>query len=102
MLSCTDRAFAIEGVDQVRRVVPLDSIARVTGYQIDIAVTDLVHFEIVLADGDKVTIDENMDGFQACVALLETLPGFDRDWRDKVHWPPFASNETILFERGAD
>lgn len=31
---------------------------------------------------------------------FETLPGFDRTWRDEVIDPPFATNRTVIYSRG--
>jgi hypothetical protein len=80
--------------------VDLDEVRRVVMYKRDEWTTDLVCCEIwLLAAEARVTLHEEMRGFEDAMSLLETLPGFRKDWRDQVIQPPFASNLTVVFER---
>jgi hypothetical protein len=80
--------------------VELDEIQRVVMYKRDEWTTDLVCCEVWLsAAEDDVTLHEEMAGFDNAMSLLETLPGFRKDWREDVIQPPFAPNVTVVFER---
>jgi hypothetical protein len=35
------------------------------------------------------------------MARFEILPGFDREWRDEIIDPPFATNRTVIYSRSA-
>lgn len=99
MITCSAENFSIEQNGETIYAARFDEIARIVGFQEDQAVTDVVFFEIHSPGRQTIEVGEWVPGFDAWVARLENLPGFDRDWRDKVHWPPFSANETLLFER---
>ena len=42
---------------------------------------------------------EEAPEWSAVLALVERLPGFDREWPSKVIQPPFAENRTVAFQR---
>jgi hypothetical protein len=99
----TDNGFAIvtpKGID----TVSLDEVSAILAYKRDELATDLICCDIVTgpAGGEQVrTIHEEIPGFNAVMARLESLPGFDRQWRKAVILPPFAENRTIIFKRAA-
>jgi hypothetical protein len=99
----TDRGFAIvaaKGAD----AVSLDEVSAIVAYKLDELTTDLVCCDIVTGagDGEQIrTIHEELPGFDAAMASFETLPGFNRKWRDEVINPPFATNRTVIYSRSA-
>ncbi len=51
-------------------------------------------------DGEQIrTIHEELPGFDALMARFETLPAFNRMWREEVILPPFAINRTVIYSR---
>lgn len=97
----TDNGFAIvtaKGTD----AVSLDEVSAIVAYKLDELTTDLVCCDIVTGagDGEQIrTIHEHLPGFDAVMVGFETLPGFDRNWRDAVILPPFAANRTVIYSR---
>ena len=68
--------------------VELTEIQRVVMYKRDEWTTDLVCCEVWLsATEEGVTPHEEMTGFDDAMSLLETLPGFRKDWREDVIQP---------------
>ena len=94
----TDRGFAIvtaRGAD----AVSVDEVSAIVAYKLDELTTDLVCCDIVTGagDGEQIrTIHEELPGFDAAMASFETLPDFNRKWRDAVILPPFAANRTVI------
>ncbi|MBB4861175.1 hypothetical protein HNO88_004529 [Novosphingobium chloroacetimidivorans] len=99
----TDNGFAIvttKGTD----AVSLDEVSAIVAYKIDELTTDLVCCDIVTGSGDGEqirTIHEELPGFGAAMRHFESLPGFDRQWRDTAILPPFATNRTLIYSRHA-
>lgn len=97
----TDRGFAIvtaKGTD----AVSFDEVSAIVAYKLDELTTDLVCCDIVTGagDGEQIrTIHKELPGFDGAMAGFETLPGFDRKWRDAVILPPFAANRTVIYSR---
>lgn len=85
----TDHGFAIvtgNGAD----TVSLNDMSQIAAYKLDEPMTDLVCCDIVTGhgDGEQIrTIQEKLPGFDALMARFETLPGFDRRWRNEVIAP---------------
>jgi hypothetical protein len=100
----TDDGFAIvtiKGTD----AVSLDEVSAIVTYKIDELTTDLVCCDIVtgLGDGEqRRTIHEQIRGFGTVMARFEALPGFNKQWRDAVILPPFATNRTTIYNRAAN
>lgn len=98
-----DNGFAIvtgKGTD----TVTLDEVNAIIAYKRDELTTDLVCCDIVTGTGDGEqarTIHEELPGFDAIMAHFETLPGFDRRWRNKVIDPAFATIRTVIYTRNA-
>lgn len=99
----TDKGFAIvtvKGTD----AVSFDEVSAIVAYKLDELTTDLVCCDIVTGagDGEQIrTIHEELPGFDNAMAGFETLPGFDRRWREAVILPPFAANRTVIYSRAA-
>lgn len=98
-ISCLADSFVVEDKRRTLFVAGFDEIVRVTALKWDEITTDLLCVEIQLANGEGVELHEELVGFEAWLMRLDALPGVDPDWRSKVLQPPFARNETLLFER---
>lgn len=79
-------------------------VTRATAYKRDLFSVDLVCLLFESADGRWIEVDEELAGWHE---LLETLPralpgalDADRLLRAVVQ-PPFATNETLVYARGA-
>jgi len=99
----TDSGFAIVTAKSTD-AVSLDEVRAIVAYKLDELTTDLVCCDIVTgaADGEQIrTIHEELLGFDAAMNAFEALPSFDRQWRDKVVLPPFATNRTVIYDRAA-
>lgn len=99
----TDNGFAIvtgRGAD----TVSFDEVSAIVAYKLDELTTDLVCCDIMTGagNGEQVrTIHEELPGFSAAMKCFESLPGFDRQWRDAVILSPFATNRTVIYSRHA-
>lgn len=85
--------------------IALESIQEVAFFKRDELTTDLVCCEIIArGEGGVVTwfFHEEAPEWGDVLALLEQLPGFDREWASKVLQPPFAENRTVVFQRPAE
>ncbi|GAA0296808.1 hypothetical protein GCM10009087_03250 [Sphingomonas oligophenolica] len=85
--------------------VSLDEVRAIIAYKLDELTTDLVCCDIVTGagDGEQIrTIHEELSGFDAAMAKFENLPGFNREWRDAVIDPTFATNRTLIYSRTFD
>lgn len=84
--------------------VGFDQIERVEAYKRDLITEDQVAMDIWLdrtaSTSGPVTINEDMQGFDAVVEGMERMRGFDPDWREKVMRPAFAKNRTVVYDRG--
>lgn len=94
--------FIVTGVEAQARSITLDDIQEVTFFKRDEWTTDLICCDVVVrTDAGIVTwfLHEELPGWEDLIRLLERLPGFDRTWRNKVAWPAFADNRTLVFRR---
>jgi hypothetical protein len=92
--------FVLAGVDPEKPPVTLNDVEQVAFFKRDELTTDLICCEITLsADQSARTLflHEEVPGWNDLIALLEHLPGFDRDWWAKVAKPPFVENRTVAF-----
>lgn len=99
----TDNGIAIVTAKSTD-AVSLDEVRVIVAYKLDELTNDLVCCDIVTgaADGEQIrTIHEELLGFDAAMKAFEALPGFDRQWRDAVVSPPFATNRTVIYDRAA-
>lgn len=78
--------------------LPLSEINAVVFYKRDEITTDLICCDVEM-QGRVWTFHEEEAGWQKLTAHLSTLPGFRDDWYEAVVKPPFATNETIAFDR---
>jgi hypothetical protein len=100
IITGTADSFAVE--DGARTlIVRLDEIERVEIYKRDELTADLVCFDIVLANGDRLTLHEGIPGFDSMVEALARLAGLAIGWRDTVILPPFAPNPLVAYVRPA-
>jgi hypothetical protein len=78
--------------------LPLPGIDVVIFYKRDEITTDLICCDVKVA-GQVWTFHEEAIGWSNLVTHLSALPGFRADWYEAVASPPFATSETIAFER---
>jgi hypothetical protein len=79
-------------------VSDFDAIVRAVAFKREEVTTDLLCVEVELANGESIVLHEELGGFEAWLGRIEALPGVDPSWRGRVLHPPFARNETVLFE----
>ena len=78
--------------------LPLADITKVTFYKRDEITTDLICCDVAL--GQKVwTFHEELVGWNLLIDHLQRLPRFRKDWFAAVAQPPFATSETLAFNR---
>jgi hypothetical protein len=94
--------FTLQGAKAEAFSASFDAISRVEAYKLDEVTADLICFDI-LVDTERgsvvVFVHEEVEGFDALVTRLESLPGFDRTWRDEIVLPAFEANHAVLFRR---
>jgi hypothetical protein len=78
--------------------LPLPGIDAVIFYKHDEITTDLICCDVQVA-GQVWTFHEEVIGWSNLVTHLSALPGFRADWYEAVASSPFATSETIAFER---
>jgi len=77
----------------------LDSIQVITAYKVDCFTIDQI---CVFFEGPdwSFTVTEDAPGFKELMTgLVETLDGLDADWFEKVAFPAFKENRTVIFRR---
>lgn len=79
--------------------VRIADVLRVVAYKVDHLTTDQVRFDLEMPDGLHYTVTEDDPAWHALLSSLGHLPEFDHDWRAKVIQPPFASCDTVVFQR---
>jgi hypothetical protein len=82
--------------------VSFAEVSAIVAYKLDELTTDLVCCDIVTGAGHGKqirTIHEELLGFDTAMKAFEALPGFDRQWREAVLLPPFATNRTVVYDR---
>ncbi len=79
--------------------LPLADVDAVVFYKRDEITADLICCDVSVA-GRLWFFHEEAPVWAALVAHLSNLPGFRTDWFAAVACPPFATSETIAFERG--
>ena len=78
--------------------LPLADITKVTFYKRDEITTDLICCDVAL--GQQVwTFHEELVGWNLLIDHLQRLPRFRTDWFAAVAQPPFATSETLAFNR---
>ena len=76
----------------------LPDVRAVVFYKRDEITTDLICCDLEVA-GHVWSFHEEAAGWQDLIAHLSALPGFRADWYEAVVGPPFATSETIAFDR---
>lgn len=86
--------------------VPWDEILEACAFKMDLITQDL--FCLTLSTGKNgvaarsIHINEEMTGWYTLIEKLgESLPGAELDWWAKVAYPPFATNERVIYRRAA-
>jgi hypothetical protein len=78
--------------------LPLLKIDAVVFYKRDEITTDLICCDVEVL-GRVWTFHEEASGWTELIAHLSALPGFRADWYEAVVHPPFATSETVAFDR---
>lgn len=78
--------------------LPLSDVRAVVFYKRDEITTDLICCDVEVA-GHVWSFNEEAAGWPDLIAHLSVLPGFRADWYEAVVSPPFATAETIAFNR---
>src|SRR5207302_1460743 len=82
------------------RRVKWSSIERLTGYKRDLMTTDEIWMDVTF-DGLFVTFSEDTPGWYIFQEKLRAaLPGVSPNWEFDIMFPAFATNFTVLYERG--
>ncbi len=76
----------------------LPDVRAVVFYKRDEITTDLICCDVEVA-GHVWSFHEEAAGWPDLIAHLSGLPGFRADWYEAVVSPPFATSETIAFDR---
>jgi hypothetical protein len=76
----------------------LPDVRAVVFYKRDEITTDLICCDVEVA-GHVWSFHEEAAGWPDLIAHLSALPGFRADWYEAVVSPPFATSETIAFDR---
>jgi len=82
--------------------ISLSDVKSIVFFKVDQITTDLICCEVIVktADGQQsFLINEEMPEFDSLINAFEMLPGFDRQWREKVVLPPFAENRTVAYSQ---
>lgn len=78
--------------------LPLPDVRAVVFYKRDETTTDLICCDVEVA-GQVWTFHEEAAGWADLIEHLSALPDFRADWYEAVVSPPFATAETIAFDR---
>ncbi|HWZ90440.1 MAG TPA: hypothetical protein VNW92_16365 [Polyangiaceae bacterium] len=76
-------------------------VFRITAFKRDEITSDLLclAFEAhSLPSGTHVEVNEEVPGFDAVVALMMKHLPIDPKWRHSVLLPPFAANQTVIYQ----
>jgi hypothetical protein len=79
-----------------------DQVAAVTASKQDLFTTDCVWLEFELEDAtDPVCVHEELEGYRILVDEMERYcVGFVPDWWQRVAFPAFVPNVTLIWKRG--
>lgn len=78
--------------------LPLSEIDGVVFYKRDELTTDLICCDVEVK-GRIWTFHEEASDWKDLTAHLSRLPGFRTDWYSAVVNPPFATSETVAYQR---
>lgn len=79
--------------------LPLPDVRAVILYKRDEISTDQISCDVEVA-GHVWTFHEEAAGWPDLIAHLSALRGYRADWYEAVVNPPFATSETVAFNRG--
>ena len=101
-LILVDVEIGLTGIAPGLNRIPVQGITRVVAFKRDMVTSDLICFLVSYNRDDgtpwHVTLHEDLPGFLDVEKRLAQLPGFDQQWRQHVVLPPFATNETVIFD----
>jgi len=82
--------------------IPRKKVTKIISFKRDFFAVDQIAFKFLWKDGASLVVIEDMSGWKELLQTLpKRLPGFpaEREWFQKVAPPPFAANDTVLYER---
>ena len=89
----------IEAIDKGTARISWGSIQKITAFKRDLLTIDQICFYIEHANGDAIELDEEMIGWPQFVEEVSSrLPGFMKNWWNKVVQPAFAENATVIYD----
>jgi len=78
-------------------------VEEVRAFKRDLFACDMICLGVVYGGGDYVEVWERDYGYGDWLKAMEAhLPGIAANWWDKVAFPAFAANETLLYRRDAE
>jgi hypothetical protein len=76
-----------------------DEINRIVAYKVDLLAVDSICLLIEREKGKAFMINEEDEGWYQFILAIQKRFSIDEGWLAKVAHPPFARNETILYEK---
>jgi len=86
-----------EGLDKFN----WSDVERIVAYKLDRMTTDEICLDIVANDWQATYTEMTPGWYQFLEKLESVFPTIPADWDAKIALPPFATNYTVLWERGA-
>jgi hypothetical protein len=77
------------------------NIIKIVAFKADLGTYDSVSLSVTsLPNNEAVIFHEEMDGFENLIKVLASrLSIIPTDWYEQIIQPPFATNETVLYEK---
>ncbi|HLA58072.1 MAG TPA: hypothetical protein VK622_04910 [Puia sp.] len=98
VFSYSENGFTIQ-LNNGARYVAWDEIEMIRAYKIDQLTLDCIVIEVSTKE-NIYSINDDTSGYIKFMDLaLKKLPEFKKDWFEKVAFPAFATNPTIIYER---
>jgi hypothetical protein len=86
-----------EGVDKFN----WSDVVRIVAYKLDRMTTDEICLDLISNDWQATYTEMTPGWYQFLEKLESAFPTIAPDWDAKIALPPFATNYTVLWERGA-
>ncbi len=98
-VALTTDGFEWQSGQQTAKICWRD-VARIVAFKRDLMTVDLLclHFETML---ETVEINEEMPGYAAVESEMESRFAFADDWKLRVLFPAFETNEEAIYDRAS-
>ncbi len=97
-LSWDERGFWQEGDDGSLIVREWTHVVAIRAFKLDLLTFDEIRFSFEFENDPPFEISEDQPGFERFIEAVESRFPQVRGWRDKVMQPPFARNDTLLYQ----